>query len=354
MNGMNGSNKMCVLSGAVRRREFAVQACLGAAGFALTRITGRKQEQPRSSVALARNAGRGAALKTAAALLGRIDFGGRGLYLKANFNSPDPFPATTHPEMLSAVVAFLRECNCGRITLVERSGMGSTRDVWESLKVPALAGQLGVEMIALDDLPPDQWRQENLPGSNWKAGIEVPKFLDRNAYVVQVCNLKTHRFGGVFSASLKNSIGLVAKYGQVNAGYNYMKELHASPQQGAMIAEVNLAYAPKLVIMDAMQVFTSGGPETGELAAPEVVLASSDRVAIDAAGVALLRLEREAPVQLLNSRAVYEQDQLKRAAELNLGAKTVNEIRFLTADARGAMLASQLEAIIQGVPKSKK
>lgn len=345
---------MCAVRGTVTRREFALRAGLGLTGLALMRPSGLLQEGLRSELALARSQDRSSALRAAVGLLGKINFGGKDLYLKGNFNSPDPFPASTHPEMLGAVVDFLRECNCGRITMVERSGMGSTRDIWERLGFTLLAQRLEVQLVALDELPAEQWRKEELPGSNWKAGVEVPKFLDHETYLVQICNLKTHRFGGVFSASLKNSVGLVAKYGRLNDGYNYMKELHASPQQGAMIAELNVAYEPKLIIMDAMQVFTAGGPETGKLASPEVVMASADRVAIDAAGVALLRLHAEEPDQPLAGRAVYEQAQIKRAVELSLGAINADYIHFLTADSAGSRLASQLEAIIQEPPKAVK
>jgi uncharacterized protein (DUF362 family) len=351
---MSQSRELCARAGPISRRKFAIHAGLGLAGLALSPCRSRAQSDDRSELALARKQDRETALKTAASLLGRIDFGGKDLYLKGSYNSPDPFPATTHAETLTTVVALLREFDCGNITLVERSGMGLTRDVWGKLGVTSLAKQLGLRLLALEDLPADQWRREDLPGSNWKMGIEVPVFLDPDAYVVQICNLKTHRFGGIFSASLKNSIGLMARDGKVNPGYNYMRELHASPQQGAMIAEVNLAYQPKLIFMDAMQVFTRGGPDAGEIATPEVVMASADRLAIDAAGVALLRLQHETPGQLLSLRPVYGQDQLKRGAELNLGARSSSDIRYLTADTASAMLASQLDAIIQDVPKAKK
>jgi uncharacterized protein (DUF362 family) len=354
MDHMNPSRKFCAAPGPMTRREFTLQAGLGIAGLALVRSGCLAQEEPRAELALAQNQDRSAALKTALGLLGSINFGGKDLYLKANFNSADPFPAATHPDMLGAVVDLLRECNCGKLTLVERSGMGSTRDIWERLGFTLLARRLDLKLVALDELPAEQWRKEELPGSNWKAGVEVPKFLDHDTFLVQICNLKTHRYGGVFSASLKNSVGLVAKYGLVNAGYNYMNELHASPQQGAMIAELNVAYEPKLIIMDAMQVFTAGGPETGKLANPGVVMASADRVAIDAAGVALLRLHAEEPDQPLAGRAVYEQAQIKRAAELNLGATNADAIHFLTADLAGSRLASQLEAIIQEPTKAVK
>jgi uncharacterized protein (DUF362 family) len=354
MNVMNRSANWREDSSRISRRSFALRAGFYAAGLALYRGTGLPAPDLPSTIALARSSDRSKALAIASDLLGRIDFGGRDVYLKANYNSPDPFPATTHPDMLTHVVGFLRESHCGRITLAERSGMGITREVWKELDIPDLARRLNLELLSLEDLRPEEWRKEDLPGSNWKSGIEVPGFLDRDAYVVQICNLKTHRFGAIFSASLKNSIGLVAKDGRLNDSYNYMAELHSSTQQGAMIAEVNQVYAPKLIFMDAMQVFVNGGPEAGEMAAPETVLISADRVAVDAAGVALLRLQMEIPGHPLSRNAVFEQDQIKRAVELNLGSGSAQDIRFLTMDAHSAMLASQLESTLQSTDKQKK
>jgi len=40
--------------------------------------------------------------------------------------------------------------------------------------------------------------------------------------------------------------------------------------------------------MDGIKAFISGGPEKGELIEPNLLLASEDRVAIDAVGVAIL------------------------------------------------------------------
>jgi uncharacterized protein (DUF362 family) len=352
---MRPAKTLCRFHSPVSRREFAARVCRGAAGLVISRHHIVARDGDPSPVALARDADRSRAVAAALAQLGRMDFGGRDLVLKGNYNSPDPYPATTHPEMLRHVVAWLRGSHCGAITLAERSGMGDTRKIWDILGIPDLAQRLGIKLLALETLTADDWRREDLPGCGWKNGIEVPRFLDHDAYVIQIANLKTHRFGAIFSASLKNSLGLVAKYGLVNAGYNYMAELHASPQQGALIAEANLVYAPKLVILDAMQVFISGGPDAGEIASPEIVMAGSDRVALDAAGYALLRLHSEAASPEPLPLPVYDQDQLKRAVELNLGARNINEIRFLTPNSRAALLASQLEALLQPEEaKSKK
>jgi uncharacterized protein (DUF362 family) len=51
---------------------------------------------------------------------------------------------------------------------------------------------------------------------------------------------------------------------------------------GNMIAEINTAYTPDLVIVDAVDAFINGGPDSGTLAHPGLVLAGTDRVTIDA------------------------------------------------------------------------
>jgi uncharacterized protein (DUF362 family) len=291
-------------------------------------------------------------IRTGFELMGSLDFEGKSVYLKGNYNSPDPYPASTHPDTLSAVVEQLRGRKCASITLVERSGMGMARHIWARLGVDELSKKLNVQLLPLEELPDDQWRNVDLPGSQWKRGVEAPKFLDASATVVQICNMKTHRFGGVFSGSLKNSIGLIAKYSHDGSRYNFMQELHSSPDQRRMIAEVNQLYKPALVVMDAAQVFVDGGPERGDSAYPEAFAVSSDRVAIDAVGVALLRIHgARAP---FHSTDVFDHDQLKRAVELRLGAGSAQQIEFLGGDAESRSLATQVRTVLSGLGEEKK
>jgi uncharacterized protein (DUF362 family) len=304
-----------------------------------------------SPLALAQNEDRAAALATVLGALGSPNFEGKTVYLKANFNSPDDFPATTHPEMLSLVVNYLRENKASEIVVLERSGMGLTRAVWQKLGILELASRLDLKLLPLEELPPQEWREEPLPGGHWKRGVEVPGFL-KEACVVQICNLKTHRFGGHFSASLKNSIGLIAKFAIRGESYNYMDELHASPKQRPMIAEVNQLYQPALVVMDAGQVFIDGGPEKGEIATPHVVVASRDRIAVDAVGIGLLRMHGAG--YPLSKGSVFEQEQISRAVELKLGVQSSKGIQFLTSDDSGRRVAAYLTAAMEKVPDEKK
>jgi uncharacterized protein (DUF362 family) len=345
---MHSSREYLPVSQELTRRQFGALT----AGAFCGRLLAQEDDKLRVSVvSLMRGRDRRQAVQTGFALIDSPDFAGKDVYLKGNYNSPDPYPASTHPDTLSAVVEELRARKCGSLTLVERSGMGTARDIWETLGVTELARRLNVRLLPLEDMPDDQWQVVDLPGSKWKKGVEAPKFLDASATVVQITNIKTHRFGGVFSGSLKNSIGLIAKYGHDGSRYNYMLELHSSPDQRRMIAEVNLLYKPAVVVMDAAQVFVSGGPERGESAYPEAFAVSRDRVAIDAVGVALLRIHGAAAFRTTD---VYEHEQLKRAAELKLGAGSAQQIEFLGSDPDGRNLAVQVRAVLSGIGEEKK
>jgi uncharacterized protein (DUF362 family) len=305
---------------------------------------GRVEDKPQIPVAIAKCADRRIGIPKAIELLGKTRFNGEKIYLKGNFNSTDRFPSSTHPQALSIVAEILRANGGSEIVLAERSGMGLARKIWQALGILDWARNSGIKLLPLEELPAKEWEKIRLSDSHWSDGIEAPRFLVRHACVVQICNLKTHRFGGQFSASLKNSVGLIAKHSFVDSKRNYMMELHKSANQCQMIAEVNQIYSPALLVMDAMQVFIRGGPERGELADPGVIAASQDRVALDAVGLALLRYHGAGVP--LNRTTIFNQEQIKRAVELGLGAGSANKIRLLTSDAESRDIATKLENIL--------
>jgi uncharacterized protein (DUF362 family) len=252
-------------------------------------------------------------------------FSGKTVALKANYNSADPFPASTHIDTLRAIVTSLKAADTQKITLAERSGMGDTAEVLEHMGVLALSEELGFETVVLDDLPKDGWQKVNRGNTHWARGFYIPKLFSQVDKVIQTCCLKTHRFGGHFTLSLKNSVGIVAK--KVPGGmYNYMWELHGSPFQREMIAEINNHYPVDVVLMDGIKAFVSGGPDKGVEVEPGLLLASRDRVALDAVGVAILKMF--GAKGKVGSHPVFKQDQIKRATELGFGIKVPEEIKL--------------------------
>jgi uncharacterized protein (DUF362 family) len=268
---------------------------------------------------------------------------GNKLLLKPNFNSADPAPGSTHPDTLRALIMQLQEMGARAITLGERSGMGDTRRVMQQVGAFNLAKELGFEAVVFDDLEETDWALIRSKDNHWRRGFAVPKMLLDAEAVVQTCNLKTHRYGGRFTLSLKNSVGLAAKQ-IARSGYNYMSELHSSPDQRTMIAEINRTYAPALVVMDGIEAFTNGGPDRGKMVRPEVILAGRDRIALDAVGVAILRLFGTTPE--VSEGRVFEQAQIARAVELDLGARRPQDVRILTADDASEEFAAKIRPMI--------
>ncbi|WP_423223377.1 DUF362 domain-containing protein [Candidatus Amarolinea aalborgensis] len=294
-----------------------------------------------ATVALVSTTDRVMGVRRAIELLGVHAIGGRHVLLKPNFNSAAATPGSTHDDVLRTLLASLRDLGARSITLADRSGMGATRRVMEQKGIFALTKTFGATVVVLDELPADAWEISNGNDTHWKRGFPVPKLLLDAECVVQTCNLKTHRYGGDFTLSLKNSVGFVAKS---HGAYNYMNELHGTDDQRRMIAEINTAYQPALVVLDGVEAFVKGGPDTGTRAATGVILAGVDRVALDAAGVAILRLFGTTPE--VSHGHVFEQEQIARAVELGLGVDSPSKIRFATGDEASQAYAARIEAVL--------
>jgi len=225
--------------------------------------------------------------------------------------------------------------------------MGDTRQVMQTKGAFRMGEELGVKTIVFDDLRNDDWEAIHYDDMHWQRGFALPRVVRNAGGIVTTCCLKTHRYGGHFTLSLKNSVGLAAKVVPGDS-YNYMRELHGSPDQRRMIAEINAAYKPELVVLDGVQAFTTGGPDAGKLVVSQVILAGTDRIAIDAVGVAILRHFGTTPE--VSRGAIFEQEQIARAAQLGIGVKSPSEIELVTGDHESAEFAKQIREILDGKP----
>ena len=195
----------------------------------------------------------------------------------------------------------------------------------------------------LDDLPREGWEAIPSTDLHWERGFLVARLFRDSDAVIQTCCLKAHRFGGHVSLSLKNLIGAVAAKDPED-GYNYMAELHSSPHQRRMIAEVNKFCPCDVTIMDATAGFSTGGPERGDLIGPGVMLASADRIALDAVAIALLRLYGSTP-DVMQGR-IFAMDQIARAVELGIGVRSAEDLRLVALDSESKNLTFEIRRIL--------
>lgn len=296
-----------------------------------------------SRISFVKTSDRSQGVRQAVEMLGLKDVSNKNIFLKPNFNSPDPTPGSTHPDVLRTIVTILQENGVAQIKVGDRSGMGDTRYTMDKIGVFQMAEDLGFDILIFDDMPADDWVMIQPPKSHWQQGFPFARPCLESDLIIQTCCLKTHRFGGHFTMSLKNSVGMVAKRNLID-NHDFMRELHSSPYQRQMIAEINTAYSPDLIILDGVEAFTSGGPDKGERAFSEVIIAGTDRVAIDAVGVALLRYHG-CQTEVAHGK-IFQQDQINTAVQLGLGADSPEKIDFLTDNTESAAYASRIQDIL--------
>jgi uncharacterized protein (DUF362 family) len=295
-----------------------------------------------ATIALVKTQDRADGVKRALELLDINPVSGSDVLLKPNFNSADEAPGSTHSDVLRTLLTELENMGAKAITVGDRSGMGNTRRVMRQKGVFDLTDELGFSTVVFDELEESDWALQQSSDYYWSDGYAVPRLLLDTECVVQTCNLKTHRYGGHFTLSLKNSVGFAAK--TVNGSYDYMRELHNSSYQRHMIAEINASYEPSLIVMDGVEAFVEGGPANGKRVSSEVVLAGTDRIAMDAVGVAILRMFGTTPQ--VSAGAIFEQEQIARAVELGLGIDGPEKIEIITPDTDSEAYAARVTDLL--------
>jgi uncharacterized protein (DUF362 family) len=293
---------------------------------------------PNSRVAIALDPDRASGTRKVVQAVGMPNLKGKNVLVKPNFNTADPTPGSTHVDTLATMVELIKSQEPSKVTVADRSGPADTTRVFQEKGVFAMAERLGFDCLVIDELPKDRWTKVKPPNSHWLNGFWFAKPVLEADAVISLCCLKTHQYGGHFTMSLKLTTGCVHR--------RNMTELHTSViNQRKMIAEMNYPYRPAIVVMDGVEAFYTGGPMTGQRWKADLTFASTDRVALDAVGVAALKLHGS--TGKIDNKLVFEQDQIARAVELGLGASGPGEIEIVPVDEQSAKIAGDIRAVLE-------
>jgi uncharacterized protein (DUF362 family) len=323
----------------LNRRQFIKQATIGG----LTLAYGCSEKSPvyidnnwndpaplpKTQIALQRTSNRQSGIHRVLELLNVPSMQGKHVVVKPNFNTADPPPASTHNDTLRQIITEANDRGAAGITLAERS-FQNFNDVIQIKGIDQLASELGFDIKFLGN---DEYSDFNRSDLHWSSGFRLPNTIRDAEYLISTCCLKTHHTG-VITMSLKLSVGILPAL--------HMQELHNSQRVNSMIAEINLAYEPDLIIMDGVKVFIDGGPSSGTLADGNVIIAGTDRIAVDAVGTAVLK-DLGSPRIYSN---IFDLEQLRRARELKLGIEQIDQIEFVTGDGESQSYAETLMGIL--------
>ena len=189
----------------------------------------------------------------------------------------------THPVIVGAFARILREKGYENIVLADSCGHGTTKQViqgtgmdtyLEKYRIPAIDYTKGV-------------RVENPDGIQAKDFI-LPKELLEADCVISLSKMKTHALERITGA-VKNSYGFI--YGK-NKAIGHTKYPSAD-SFARMLIDLNQYVKPRLYIMDGITAMEGNGPGAGDPVAMNVILMSTDPVALDSVFARLVYLKPE-------------------------------------------------------------
>jgi uncharacterized protein (DUF362 family) len=328
----------CHHSETIGRRNFLKGAAAGLVFLPHTDLSafGLRPKARASTVAIIRTADRKDGVARAMALLNPTGMAGKQVVIKPNFNTAGAAPAGTSNDTLMQLVTELKERDARSITLGESSGPPDTGEVMAEKGIPDLASDMGFDTVNYDEIPDSDWVHFQPSGTHWPEGFHLPRHVVNAEYNVSTCCLKTHGSGGVFTMSMKLSVGLTPK--PIRRG------MHRSPDMRRMIAELNQGFTPQLIVMDGIETFIDGGPTRGTLKQGNVVVAGTDRVAVDAVGLAILK--ELGSNDAIMGTPIFQQEQMARAVEIGLGVSGPEEIELVSDNDEGKAYITTLKGIL--------
>lgn len=223
---------------------------------------------------------------------------GDAVFIKPVNNSGNPYPATTSPTAIAAMVEILKEKGAGRVLVGDMSGVqylrfsptslsGSSRALMASSGVAKAVQASGGELHGFEE---GGWNAfyEEMPaaGSHWKSGLMMPNVLKEVQHIVLMPRCSRHILSGS-SLGLKAAVG----YWRHDTRLEYHRDaatLQEKTAEGNTVA--TLITKQRLVISAADLLLTTYGPDKGYVFEPDrgLIIASGSVVAHDMISLAWL------------------------------------------------------------------
>lgn len=228
------------------------------------------------------------------------------ILLKPNFNTGDPFPASTDPDFLLAILNLVLKYSTDVWIIESSTQRANTKEIINNIMGDRLK-ELNVPIITEKDF---NFTNVNLKplGAKYLKSVKLPKrIFEPKAKIILMPCLKTHSIAH-FTGALKLAVGLMERKQRLR--------MHMSLRVPEKVAELNLGYKPDLILMDARKIFVTKGPASGKIESPRKILVGTNRTAIDIQGVRIIQsYNAKNKIQNVDPLSVRT---IKRALELNI------------------------------------
>ncbi len=231
---------------------------------------------------------------------------GDSVFIKPALNSGSPYPFTTSPVAIAAMVELLREKGARRVIVGDMSGIGhvklspdglsgSSRRLMEASGMAAAARAAGAELHFFEEAGWDAFYEDTMAaGDHWKRGLMMPIILKEVDHIVLMPRCARHVLAGS-TFGLKAAVG----YWRTDTRLEYHRDAATLHEK---TAEANTARTlidkQRLVVSAADKILATFGPDKGYVHQPDtgLIIASESVVAHDMVSLAwLLENRRNMP-----------------------------------------------------------
>ncbi|RLG49209.1 MAG: hypothetical protein DRN90_02220 [Thermoproteota archaeon] len=219
-----------------------------------------------------------------------------------NICSNEPYPSTTHPEVLSKLLSFFRDKN---VMIVAGPSVDSVirEEIPSSHPLRLVAKRFGLDVRNLNLM-----KTSKVKGKNMTLRLANVGFDDKN--IISLTVLREHKLCKL-SCALENQLGFLSVKDKFLL-YARVKDFHHT------IAEVNLIVKPKFFVVDAIEVLIGAQERRygGKARTLGYMIAGEDPVAIDSFCLELMKDVSTKLSVLKPSEIKY----LRLAEELGIGS----------------------------------
>jgi uncharacterized protein (DUF362 family) len=228
---------------------------------------------------------------------------GQTVFIKPVLNSGLPYPATTNPLAISAIIKLLKQKGAGKVIVGDMSGIehlrffkdkttGSTRDLMKNSGMMQAIEEAGGEPYFFEEGGWDSFYKEHTDAKGfWDNGLMMPAILKNVDHILLMPRCSRHILAGA-------SLGLKAVVGYWRTDTRLQYHYHAESFY-ERTAEGNRAKTlldkQRLVISTGDKLLATFGPDKGYIHTPSsgLVIASESIVAHDMVSLAWLLYNRK-------------------------------------------------------------
>jgi uncharacterized protein (DUF362 family)/Pyruvate/2-oxoacid:ferredoxin oxidoreductase delta subunit len=221
------------------------------------------------------------ALKRAVELAGGLDVAGKTVLLKPNilFDSPPETAVCTHPAFLEAAITLVREMGAKRILAGDSPGIQRPGFSAKTSGLGDVIRNNGAEWIDFTA----KKIEVSCPEGKTAKKFTLTHAVEEADVIISLPKLKTHQLM-YFTGAMKNIFGLVPSI----AKSTYHVRFSSREAFASMITDLNMAVKPAYALMDAVIGMEGPGPAAGNPQRVDLVLASSNILALDLAASAII------------------------------------------------------------------